>query len=61
VHFFDNTNVRLDPSEGAYSVINELQSPTKIGIIFFDTDSTINGFCGYARGNEGQYDQLNKN
>ena len=61
VHFFDNTNVRLDPSEGAYSVINELQSPASVGIIFFDTNSTVNGFVGYARGNEGRYDQLNKN
>lgn len=61
VHFFDNTNVRLDPSEGAYSVINELQSPTRVGIIFFDTNSTVNGFLGYARGSEGQYDQLKIN
>ena len=61
VHFFDNTNVRLDPSEGAYSVINELQRPTKVGIICFDTDSTVNGFLGYARGSEGQYDQLGVN
>ncbi len=37
-----------------------LQSGTGTGMIFLDTDSTLDNYGGYARGNEGQYDILNR-
>ena len=33
---------------------------TPCGLIFFDTDSTLDIFTAYARGNEGQYSMLDK-